>query len=299
MEAKAVAEGVVVQDPQGKFRPWPVRYMQDHPTTVLDEAVRVHGRSLDLVGKSSWGSRRFANEQGKYLSFASGCWHIWGRQSFRVAPLLVDALRNTSLNLVPSSALRSPYAAIWVEADLGLDKAGHPDMGFFLMSGQVGSDPIFTIGPSGDVPFPVGTQALMACALKEGPGHPFVFVSNIFLCRETLEESIGESLAFSRKVRLSKNKAIGPEEKVDAINRGLWAYIANFLLYLSSPDPDLQVVMPAGLERPPKSEKAKEIQTKIRAREGELRAVGYRMTRVIRRGAGEDRTTPTDGDGAS
>jgi hypothetical protein len=78
-----------------------------------------------------------------------------------------------------------------------------------------------------------------------------------------------------------------PSESARAMMKTFWGFASCFLLYLSSPDPDLETVIAPGLEREPRSKKAKEIQDRIRAREGEVRRVGYRLTRVIRRSDGK------------
>lgn len=235
--------------------------MENIPIENLDKGIRMHGASLEVIRQLAMGATGGMNMQTKMVLFAAGCWHAWGRQSFRVAPLLGEALRDTSLDRVPSTALQSPYQALWIEGGLGSTEAEPRDLGLFLISGEVGKDPIFKIGPE-ETAFPLGTRMFTACALKEAPGlYPYVFMSYVFLCRETLDESIAESLAFCQRMAQARNNVSpDPIDRVQDLSRSLWSFVANFLLYLSSPDPDLQVVVPNGLEKPAKSAKAREIQ---------------------------------------
>ena len=109
----------------------------------------------------------------------------------------------------------------------------------------------------------------------------------MILCRPTLEASLSASFAVAEQIRESNHAPPQTPQEL-SMAEGLWRFAANALLYLSSTRADLQRVVPAGLEKEAASRKAKEIQDRIRAREGEVLALGYRLRRVRRTTIGEE-----------
>jgi len=267
----------------GRLRPWPVRVTTPENAEFFETVARDHGTTLAALVAQMRMALPHDNAWTRSLMMANAAWHAHGRQSFRVAPLLVEALLNTSLNLVPAAALRAPYSASWVEAELLLSHDLPPFYGFFLLAARTGEDPIFDDVVSRRL-VPPDTHVLVIVA--RGPDDVNL-VSDVFLCRETLETSIDESIRIDNTLRSEKGAPSLDVDSRDPMLRTLWSFTANFLLYLSSPDPDLQPVLPSGMEKPPKTAKAREIQARIRKREGSVQALGFRLTRVVRRGEGK------------
>lgn len=271
-------------------KPWPVRFMYAESAELFDQAVEKEGLSLETVMTvvfRTWSREAFLTQS---LGYALGCWHVYGRQSFRVSPLLTEALRETSLEKVPSEAFRSPYPAIWVEAPLVLTDRLPPFFGFFLIERTFDQGVVLIRNAATSArgaldavkePYPPGTRFVQAIAV--GPEQN-IFATDLYLVRENLEESIEETLATIRRRRAAAGQPV-EERGQDQLALRLWAFASSFALYLSSPDPDLQVVQPSGIMKPPKSAKAREIQERIRRREGEVRLLGYRLTRVLHRPA--------------
>ena len=287
-----------IKDNRGDFRPWPVRVITDGEAGMFDDHVKQRGLSFQTMDAASelpnvpgLGPQGVGKEQIRL--FALGAWHVYGRQSFHVSPLLVEALLDTSLKRVPSAAIRAPYRACWIEAPLDLGKDLAPRKGVYLLSAEKGKDPYYDLDLYNGIP--EGTHILKASAIDESMASITNFT--VYLTKPSFEESIVASMKYIADQRPAGTDWTGPLEIDEPLER-LWSFIANFLLYLSCPDPDLQPVIPQGLDRTPKSTKARAVQDRIRRREGTVRALGFRLTRVVRGSADTSpETSASSGEG--
>lgn len=284
-------------DPIGAFRPWPLRRMNStaegswrregellNPDTTpgsnlsfldLYQQACVHATELekDELGRAYW----------SILGFAMGTWHSYGRQTLSVAPALIEGLSKTSLAKVPASILRAPYRALWIELTAALDDQ-QPLRGLFVLSGTVGEDPLYDspdLRPTRPPETTTGTHALTLCGVTE---HDALILTHLYLVKDTLEESLEHACQCYDSGLITSG---GPLLMMAGLSRPrlqtLWGFVSNLFLYASSPNPDMQTVVPSGLERVPQSRKAWEIQDRIRRREGSVHALGYRLTKILRR----------------
>lgn len=294
-------------DVQGKLKPWPVRYAADHQdetargTAVVDEWVAKHGRDF----RSLWNlSFRPKDPRGTVTRLCWGAWHAWGRRSYMVAPVLAEALRNTSLGQVSRSALTLPALGVWIEGDIGTRWFAAPGQGMFVVKQEEDpTKPLYVDPTTREEFYPPAKDVLVYdYVITDGTrlGHA---VGSLWLCQEDLQDSISQSVEFAarmakaRGVDTRSDPTLIPYSKEDLQERGLRviaSFLANALLYFASPEADLQRVIPQGLEKEPKSARAREIQGRIRRREGEVEAVGYRLARVVRERDGKKRVLDPD-----
>lgn len=259
----------------GRLRPWPIRLLKKSGIPNFDKSGSVDQEEYaTFIQANANASHEWAMSVANLLLTLKD-WDRSGRQSFCVAPLMVEALTNTSLSKIPCAALRLPYEIIWVEANLKLPGMESSLLGFFLETRMIDHG---DHSPDEIKSLPKGTQVLMACGVTNDERY---FSAATLLWRQTLEECISECDRFSNAFRERQLLPPIPALTMEC-ERAFWCFAANFLLYLSSPDPDLEPVLPEGLSKPPKSVKAREIQEKIRRREGSVQAVGYRLTKVIK-----------------
>ncbi len=278
----------MILDSNGSWRPLPVRLLAQKPSLaqVLEHATLI-APSLQGLNEymyelaerdpNAFMSRGVGSEGTAKFAASIAAWHLHGRQSMRVSPPLFDALRSTSLDHVPTALLRSPYPSMWIESgDEGFIVVDQRLLGFFLHESETGREPLFD---------PLVKHGILAPGVRVLGVGLFSVLSlhlSLYLTKPSLVESFDDSIRINDEVTRRWGHPECQLQDEAAFMREAFALVANLLLYLSSPDPDIQPVMPPGLGRPPKSAKARGIQETIRRREGAGIAVGYRLTRVTR-----------------
>lgn len=289
-------------DPQGGLRPWPVRYATEFKeetargAAVVDDWVAKHGRTF----KSLWElSLRPGDPFGTVTRLCWAAWHSWGRKSYMVAPILGEALRNTSLGQVSRNALVLPAMGVWIEGNVGTKVSPLYGHGMFVVRQEEDvSTPLYVDPDTREEFFPPAKDVLLydyVIGTGSKWGHA---VGTLWLSDDDLQVSINRSLEFAARIAKARgvdthsDPTLIPDSMEYSQERGLGAvagFLVNALLYIASPEADLQMVIPQGLEKPPKSAKAREIQERIRGREGEVHAAGYRLARVVREKDGKRR----------
>ena len=149
-ESPPVVDLKLMRDPQSKLRPYPVRML---PSDALgkyadfyDSIARERGRGFREIEQATirtfdtpaMASKNRAAGDPRVLSLftAWGMWHVWGRHSYVISPLLSELLAATSLKDVPSDVLSAPHPGIWVQTEFHPAGSPEPFTGFFLSTRQ-------------------------------------------------------------------------------------------------------------------------------------------------------------------
>src|SRR5207245_2832707 len=101
-------------------------------------------------------------------------------------------------------------------------------------------------------------------AIAVGPDRN-LFATDLYLTHENVKESIAFTIERIRERRRSSGRPLEEKGQDESAYR-LWSLLSSFMLYLESPRVDAQRIVPSGLEKEPRSAKAREIQERIRTR---------------------------------